>query len=394
MPELDGQLFSPAEVADLLSESEERVKWWIERHTLPAFTGPDGESKIRRVDLIPFARPLVEPGALDSLEPVGQEADLVGVHGMTVFAELLTSHLTAREFERRARIQPVFHYTSADTALDAILSNGSLRLGPPTGMNDPFESEPLWPSFSSKQPVDPDEFKTDAFFRLSARVSDSLRGRVRLACLTRSGPWEWGGPVGFGNGYARARMWAQYADGHSGVCLAFDQALLHSRFRAQFDDRHDLQPYDTSVRYRADREPSVGIHLPLAEVTADAEGHLNDLFPSLVSEMYFTKAWDWSTETEYRFLVHGNVADYEYLDITDSLTGVFLGPRFPNQRVRDLKARYPAVWDAGRVFQVTWRGAVPVTFPVSDAHIGNGPTWKLPDPPVDLDPPAAPPPEF
>ena len=29
------------------------------------------------------------------------------------------------------------------------------------------------------------------------------------------------------------------------------------------------------------------------------------------------KAWDWSTESEYRFLVHGEVDDFEYIDISD-----------------------------------------------------------------------------
>jgi hypothetical protein len=36
----------------------------------------------------------------------------------------------------------------------------------------------------------------------------------------------------------------------------------------------------------------------LADVSADAEGHFADLLPSLVSEMYFSQAWDWRTETE------------------------------------------------------------------------------------------------
>ena len=137
-------------------------------------TGPDGDSTVRRVDLIAFARPLVDADVLDALEPLDQEADLVGVQNMSAFAEFLTSHLTAREFERRARIQPLFHYTSAETALDAILTNGSLRLGPPTRMNDPFESEPLWPSYSADAGTSFDDVDSGAIFALSAEVSELM----------------------------------------------------------------------------------------------------------------------------------------------------------------------------------------------------------------------------
>lgn len=281
----------------------------------------------------------------------------------------------------------MFHYTSAETALDAILTNGSLRLGPPIGLNDPFESEPLWPSYSADAGASLEVFDAGTMVALSAEVSELMRDRCRLACLSRSGPWESSGPLGFGDGYARARMWAQYAGAHAGVCLAFDQQRLRSMFRHQFGNRGEVRPYDAPVRYRPNSESWRGIHLRLREVRENPRDHLERLFPSLASVMCFTKAWDWSTETEYRLLVHGDVHEHEYVDITDALTDVFLGPRFPNQRARDIKARCRAIWDAGRVFQILWRGSTPVALPVSDGHVANGPTWRIPDRPLDLDPP-------
>jgi hypothetical protein len=112
----------------------------------------------------------------------------------------------------------------------------------------------------------------------------------------------------------------------------------------------------------------------------------------MVADLYFTKAWDWSTETEYRLVVRGRVGDHEYLDITESLTGIFLGPRFPRHRLPDLKARCRPVWDAGRVYQIKWREWMPMALPVGDLEAGDWPGWRVPDPPVDLDAqPQAPP---
>jgi hypothetical protein len=230
-----------------------------------------------------------------------------------------------------------------------------------------------------------DELDVDALLALTGEISRLLRDRCRLACLSRSGLWDWGGPVGFGNGYARARMWAQYGNLHAGVCLAFDQERLQASFRATFGHRDDLTAYAAPVRYRTDREPSRGLQFRLPEITEDVERHIDFLFPAMVADLYFTKAWDWSTETEYRFVVRGQVDDYEYLDITDSLTGVFVGPRFPRRRLPDLKERCGPLWEADRVYQINWREWMPTAFPAKDLEHNDRPSWRLPDPPVDLD---------
>ena len=387
MPELGGEIFTPAEVSDLISQPEERILRWIKHHTLPAFMDPGQEWRIRRVDLIPWARPLLSGRALDALAPLDFESGAADIDSPSIFAELASAHFGAQEFERVARGQPLFHYTSTETALDAILLNGSLRLNPPTGMNDPFESGSLWPNFElGDAPTETDSER--ALIDLATEFTSLFRGKCRLACFTRSGAWEWGEPLGFGDGFTRARMWSQYGDAHAGVCLAFDQERLSARFQSQFASYEGVQAFQGPVGYRAGNELSRAIQLPFVELRADPETFLDDLFPSLVSDRYLTKSWDWSTETEYRCLVYGHLDEYAYLDITDSLTGIFLGPRFPSQRVQDLKVRCPAVWEAGRVYQVEWRDALPFVRPVGDSHIGNGPTWKLPAAPSGADPPS------
>ncbi len=96
-------------------------------------------------------------------------------------------------------------------------------------------------------------------------------------------------------------MWAQYAEGHAGVCLAFDQALLKTEADLVANQR-GLQLYKGDVHYRSDDELEGYLSLPVDVAHRDLEDLVEDLFPSVVSWLYFDKASDWRTETEYRFI--------------------------------------------------------------------------------------------
>lgn len=87
-------------------------------------------------------------------------------------------------------------------------------------------------------------------------------------------------------------------------------------------------------------------------------------------------------ESEYRLLLRGAVADFEYLDISSSLTGVFCGPRFPDARLADLRARCPELWEAGRVFRIAWRNGFPIPMRLQ-GDIAEPAGWQLPEAPVD-----------
>jgi hypothetical protein len=63
MPELSNQFFTPEEVAALLGVPQERVELWIKCRTLQTVEGPSGR-RIRRVELVPFVRPLLHPDEL------------------------------------------------------------------------------------------------------------------------------------------------------------------------------------------------------------------------------------------------------------------------------------------------------------------------------------------
>ena len=43
--------------------------------------------------------------------------------------------------------------------------------------------------------------------------------------------------------------------------------------------------------------------------------------------LFFTKDWDWSSETEYRFLLRGKTEDEESIDVREALEAAIAGPR-------------------------------------------------------------------
>ena len=45
-------------------------------------------------------------------------------------------------------------------------------------------------------------------------------------------------------------------------------------------------------------------------------------------DLFFTKDWDWSSETEYRFLLRGDTKDEESIDVREALEAVIAGPQF------------------------------------------------------------------
>ena len=94
-------------------------------------------------------------------------------------------------------------------------------------------------------------------------------------------------------------------------------------------------------------------------------GSMDHVFPTVVGRLYFTKAWDWSTESEYRFLVHGEADDYEYLKIEPTrYWEILCRSRLAQARLADLAARCPELMAAGRIFHVQWRNGFPVPIPV------------------------------
>lgn len=262
----------------------------------------------------------------------------------------------------------LFHYTRRDTAVRHILPSASLRLGGLPHTNDPREFEPVL--FSMRDDVGGASLDTNAFFGMIREADERLRSSCRLACLTEDRPDFMGtGVSSYGNGPARARMWAQYAENHAGVCLCFERARLLAAATADLQSVRGLQLFHAPVTYRTSvptPEAVTARELLRSRMERDPEAYIEDLLVEHVNEFFFVKNWDWSSETEYRIVVRGDTRAAEFIDVRDALEAVILGPRFPTAAEAAIAAECKRL--RIRAHRLYWRNGQAVILPGPDTQ--------------------------
>ena len=255
----------------------------------------------------------------------------------------------------------LYHYTSAES-LARILDAGTLRLGPYANTNDPRENREWFPSMSMGP--DFDEVATGFdFFRMGRDVGSALRRRASLACLTMDRT-----PTGFGSsfgrGWGRPRMWSQYADAHRGACLIFDHAALDAAITRHFPPGTRI--FRGEVVYSEDFDSARSLHVRAEDmVERGAEAVADALIATWGADLFFEKNVDWSTESEYRFVVFTD-APVEFVEIRTSLRGIVVGMDVPAHELSVLRTRTARL---GRpelpVAHAQWRNGAPVLLPAA-----------------------------
>ena len=152
-------------------------------------------------------------------------------------------------------------------------------------------------------------------------------------------------------GFAHPRMWSQYADGNSGVCIVVHRGRLEAAVRAFVRGRWAWGC--GAVDYAAaERDLSVGFYDARTMVRGGATEALIQNF----EESILGKHADWAHEAEYRFFVMDGSEDAITVPIDESVVaGVLLGPQFDFQK--HLRYVVPFARDfgiAGRVRHLTW----------------------------------------
>jgi hypothetical protein len=216
----------------------------------------------------------------------------------------------------------LYHYTRLGTAVEAILPSLQLRFSRFSNMRDPRET--LWAFAASFWGEDEGFFES---LSNAHRRLDELKSSVRLISLT----WDRASEDSetdprFGRGYAHPRLWEQYADDHTGVCLCFSiPELLEAVNRAisgaggQFSEHGEVMYRDREIGRRASNiDLNAVARVGLDEVLLDLfEVHQHDLF--------FTKLRDWGSEMEYRFLTYWDDPGELYVDVSSTLKAVVAG---------------------------------------------------------------------
>jgi hypothetical protein len=147
-------------------------------------------------------------------------------------------------------------------------------------------------------------------------------------------------------------MWAHYGDNHHGVCLVFDKSRLEEIFRQDLAHRGELDA--GNVTY-SDMNPGLtsAFVMNMTQVAAlgvDAAIHAHAA--QHVRTLLFTKLSDWATEMEYRFVLRGRDASFEFADVRDTLLAACVGTDYPDSDGSGVLARLRTM--SVPTFRVQW----------------------------------------
>jgi hypothetical protein len=222
-----------------------------------------------------------------------------------------------------------YHYTTSKAAFKHIIPSGELRFSSLARLRDPVENkdwvQTLWTSAS---------WPTGDVRRLqdlTRRVLDE----TKILGFTLDAPIEGRSPA-HARGYARPRMWEQYAENHAGACLVFDRDSLASSLTSALAG---LQAISHEVTYSDVPLPGhTGAHsVVAAALTQAGDGDIvQGLRRHLVEhapELFFRKLEDWITEREYRYVILDNDSSDRTSSYGAALRAVIVGERFPDWQV-------------------------------------------------------------
>lgn len=254
----------------------------------------------------------------------------------------------------------LFHFTKADTAINYILKNNTLRFNSFKNVNDPRESK-NWPfKLFSYYEENYKLYNKKIFMDLHNYAMD----HIFISCFsipTSKNINE--------NDYD-LRMWSQYADNHQGVCLVFNKERLEN---AVLNNTSDFELYRNKIKYLDNisdyiipfpKEYPGFLNfnkflykrvLPFAHPVGRPESNdpyminLERLLKLGISEymeqhiryffkpLLFSKYKCWKDEQEYRYVIHSKKR-HAFIDIPiqDTIEAIILGNDFPLNLQEDI----------------------------------------------------------
>lgn len=253
----------------------------------------------------------------------------------------------------------IYHYTSVDTLIKYILPQNSLRFSHLSSTNDPEESKYHILDYIDDVSIGPDYFMDNLNKRRD--ISKGITQNIRLICFSQDDADFYIGNGLYSNkGYARPRMWAQYAKNHQGVCLVFNKERIIDIFKNSFSDK---QTFYGDVSY----EPLVKLLNEEENVYAQS-GFVSDFLNKSVEEIvneriikyhkiyFFSKHKDWKTENEFRLVLKETSENETYLNIDGCLEYIILGHNFDDNLIKPIKILIDSLINKPDVFKFGYNG--------------------------------------
>lgn len=196
----------------------------------------------------------------------------------------------------------------------------------------------------------------------------------KVVCFTTHAPGYKRHPVpsiveGFLHGACRPRMWASYADNHKGLCLKFNGIKFDEQIRIKAkESSKKRRVFRGKVKYSdyGDTLDSISINYTELSRIDFSQGLRNHLIRHY-RKFFLLKPRDWKTESEFRWLVHSESKEPEFLPIKGIIEEVIVGYDFP-------KVYYPTLFELCNSLEISvremiWRNGMP--FVSKCIHMGN-----------------------
>lgn len=213
----------------------------------------------------------------------------------------------------------IYHYSSASLVLEKILNNMELKFSSLQELNDPREYNDLnFTCSSRKNPY----YK---FFEINQGVNNFIKNRFKVACFCKSKYFtSQSKPPNYG--YTKARMWSQYANKHSGICLVFSRKSLENKIK---EERNIICSFFEDIEYKGCTFLNPDI------LSVDVDDYLNNKEEYLINyvklhykEIFYIKNLDYKDENEFRIVFYDPLSDFNLINIEGSLKGLVLGDNF------------------------------------------------------------------
>lgn len=195
----------------------------------------------------------------------------------------------------------LYHFTSAESVIK-IIDSMKLKFSSFENLNDLNEQEV--------------NFQI-ADFVLDVKLRDFIIKECRLLSFSRDVVKshkisEWG--------FDHPRMWAQYADNHSGACVVLNERKVLQK------NKHLLSSNYSKI------ENVVYHNWIISDKTEDLQD-AREILKKRYRDLFFKKHKDWKHEGERRLLLIG---DADFLDIAGCIEYICLGSRFSDENYRKL----------------------------------------------------------
>jgi len=198
----------------------------------------------------------------------------------------------------------IFHFATYEKAVNILLEK-RLRFSNLKNMDDPREKDWRINSYIGDQAVANHGEKP---FKVMNDLTEKINLHYKIACFcrnkySRSRYYHTESTSTTMLGYARLRMWSQYADKQAGVCIVFSIPEMKKALRLQLGKQKLI--FGKGVSYKRNFFNDYEITRINDDALINPDEHIN----KHRDKIFFTKYIDYKDENEYRFVIHDPKAE-------------------------------------------------------------------------------------